>query len=201
MLCYVYFESLAECCIFIIAKLTAKLCVSKTRGLKQSVVVWRWGRLTELLDMLPVHKLQPEALIRSSLSLQRSNLLLLLSALLPQLRQVLLIHLQKQKHTHREVSKTDESCCCCWDFLHFEKRRRVEGRWGRIDAWAHRDRTTGSQLSLIGQTDFTQLSTGRSCSSDCDAPLTEVINTWKLCQNSHPVLEPWFSLITWYIYL
>jgi len=44
-----------------------------------------------------VNKLQPEALVRSSLPLQRSDLLLLLSALLPQLRQVLLIHLQEHK--------------------------------------------------------------------------------------------------------
>lgn len=48
--------------------------------------------------ILPVNKLQAEALVGSYLSLQGSNLLLLLSALLPQLRQVLLIDLQESHH-------------------------------------------------------------------------------------------------------
>lgn len=49
----------------------------------------------------PVDELQSEALLGSSLPLQRSNLLLLLSALLPQLRQVLLVHLHT--HTHDRI--------------------------------------------------------------------------------------------------
>lgn len=48
-----------------------------------------------------MNKLQPEAVGRTSLPLQRSDLLLLLSALLPQLRQVLLIYLQ---HRHAQQS-------------------------------------------------------------------------------------------------
>lgn len=50
---------------------------------------------------LPVNKLQSQALVRSFLPLQRSNLLLLLSALLSQLRQVLLIHLRRQQTLRR----------------------------------------------------------------------------------------------------
>lgn len=58
---------------------------------------------------LPVNKLQSQALVRSFLPLQRSNLLLLLSALLSQLRQVLLIHLRRQQtrsNAHVEVIQT-----------------------------------------------------------------------------------------------
>lgn len=56
---------------------------------------WWVEEVCNCSDVLPVDKLQAEALVRASLSLQRSNLLFLLSALLPQLRQVLLIHLQE----------------------------------------------------------------------------------------------------------
>lgn len=56
-----------------------------------------------------MNELQSQALVRSFLPLQRSHLLLLLSALLSQLRQVLLIHLRRQQtrsDAHVEVIQT-----------------------------------------------------------------------------------------------